>query len=215
MPDALPYLFFLAVAAALIYWLYPVLVVVPGALFFFVAWFFRNPPRRISSEPDIVVSPADGVIVGIEDAYEPHYLKSQAKRITIFLNIFNVHVNRMPVAGNIEFVEYKPGEYLAAYREEAALRNEQTLIGIYDGRSRYLVKQVAGLIARRIVCWPKVGDAVARGDIFGLIKFGSCTELYLPMSSMLEVGVKDRVRGGETIIGRLRNEENTRQAAST
>lgn len=203
VPDGWIYLIGLGCITILIYFWKAYVAIIPLILFIFVGFFFRNPKRDIPLQPDLVVSPADGVVMSVEKVIENRYIQAEAIRIRIFLNIFNVHVNRTPVAGTVGFQEYRPGKFLAAYKNEAAQLNEQNLIGFQDGDFRVLVSQIAGLIARRVVSWVKPGDTLQRGERFGLIKFGSCTEVYLPSNVQVEVKKGDRVKGGETIIGRV------------
>lgn len=201
--DGWVYIGALGLISLLTYRWSPVLASVFLILLLFVAFFFRNPPRNIPTEPGLIVSPADGVVLNIEQVFEGDYLKTEAQKVSIFLSIFNVHINRSPMDGKVEYLNYQSGRYLPAYRTEAACQNEQNRLGLRNDSCRVLVNQIAGLIARRIVCWPRLGDELKRGERFGLIKFGSCTELYLPPGVKLEVKKGDRVKGGETIIGRI------------
>jgi phosphatidylserine decarboxylase len=178
--------------------------VVLGIATLFTGWFFRNPRRVAPCAKGAVVAPGDGRIVAIEEDYEPLYLKAAATRLSIFLNIFDVHVNRIPCDGTVEDVVYQPGAFLAANRPQATLRNEQNalLIRTYGGM-QVLCVQVAGLLARRIVCWVSPGEAVACGDRFGLIRFGSRMDLFLPKDAAIKVAVGDRVKGGRDIVAEL------------
>ncbi len=181
---------------------------IPGGLLagltLFTAWFFRNPAREIPRVPGAVVSPGDGRVVGIEEEYEPRYLKDRAIRISIFLNVFDVHVNRIPCAGTIEQVVYQPGRFLAANNPDATVHNEQNALMIRTAEGKkVLCAQVAGLIARRIVCWAAPGEGVACGERFGLIRFGSRVDLFVPLGTTLKVAQRDRVKGGETLVGVL------------
>lgn len=162
--------------------------------------FFRDPPRRIPSEPGLMVSPADGTVVEIADMNEPEFLKVPCTRIAIFLNVFNVHINRSPCDGVVRATRYKPGKFLDVRHPDCSTQNESNTIHLGD----VVVKQIAGLIARRIVCEAKPEDQLARGERFGMIKFGSRTELYIPKTQLKEIRVKlkDKVKGGETIIAR-------------
>lgn len=170
----------------------------------FVAFFFRD-PERSAPEGEVVVSPADGRVMSVSRLYEPRYLKGDATVVTIFLSIFNVHMNRAPIAGRVGYREYVPGKYLVAYAEKASEINERNYLGLEtESGKRFLVVQIAGLVARRIVCWPQVGDPLAKGERFGLIKFGSCTQVYLPPDAEITVKPGDTVRGGLTVIGRSR-----------
>ena len=173
-----------------------------GLGFLFVTWFFRDPERRIPNEPNVIVSPADGKITEIVTENEPINGKL-CKRVTIFLSVFNVHVNRVPIKGTIEDIRYNPGKFLAAFNPKASMDNEQNLILINNGRTHIFVKQIAGLIARRIVCWPKKGDHYESGQRYGLIRFGSRVDILLPENTKLSVACGDKVSGGKSIIGYL------------
>lgn len=183
-----------------------VIVAVGAALLTaFVAWFFRNPARVIPKDPHLIVAPGDGKVIAIEEEFEPRYLKDRALRVTIFLNVFNVHINRMPCDGMVEEVQYQPGMFLVASKPEATLRNEQNALMIRTVEGvKVLCVQVAGLIARRIVCWAAAQDRAMRGERYGLIRFGSRMDTFLPLGTNLRVSVGDRVKGGETILGELR-----------
>ncbi len=191
-----------SVAAWLIGW--KAIGVIFALLSLALAGFFRDPDRRIPSEEDLIVAPADGRVVSVARV-EGDGLFPQAKtRVSIFLSPLDVHVNRAPVAGRIDEVRYQRGKFLAAYKEEASQRNEQNALKVVDNRNRVLgVVQIAGVLARRIVCRAKRGDTVARGERFGLIMFGSRTDTYLPEGCRVEVIEGQRVKGGETILGRF------------
>lgn len=183
-------------------WFIPAMVL--GATTLFTGWFFRNPRRHVPCDQGAVVAPGDGRIIAIEDDYEPRFLKDHATRISIFLNIFNVHVNRIPCSGIIEEISYQPGRFLAANHPEATIRNEQNalLIRAVNGM-KVLCVQVAGLLARRIVCWVSPGESVGCGERFGLIRFGSRMDLFLPRGASLRVAVGDRVKGGKDLLAVL------------
>jgi phosphatidylserine decarboxylase len=168
----------------------------------FVTWFFRDPERAIPVEPNAIVSPADGKITEIVSEKEP-INGELCKRVTIFLSVFNVHVNRVPISGTIEDIRYNPGKFLAAFNPKASMDNEQNIITIKSGNVKILVKQIAGLIARRIVCWPKKGDYYKSGQRYGLIRFGSRVDVLLPENTKLLVSCGDKVIGGNSIIGYL------------
>lgn len=170
----------------------------------FVSWFFRNPPRVIPQGPGLVVSPGDGKVLAVEQEFEPRYLKERAVRISIFLNVFDVHINRIPCEGIIEDVQYQPGLFLVASKPQATLKNEQNAVMIKTVKgAKVLCVQVAGLIARRIVWWVNPKDRAVRGERYGLIRFGSRMDTYLPLDTAIKVAVGDRVKGGETILGVL------------
>ncbi|HYA88318.1 MAG TPA: phosphatidylserine decarboxylase family protein [Nitrospirota bacterium] len=170
----------------------------------FVLFFFRDPDRSVPAGKGVVVSPADGTVIVIRDIYEPTYLQQDVKQISIFLSVFNVHVNRAPVEGTVELVKYNPGKFHVASVDKASLDNEQTAMVITNGKDRVLVKQIAGLIARRIVCYAKAGDAIRRGERYGLIRFGSRTDIFLPKDAEITVKLGDRVKGARDIIGVLK-----------
>ncbi len=181
---------------------------VAGALFgaaaFFTGWFFRNPSRRIPDGPNLIVSPGDGRVLAVMEEEEPRFLKARAVRVSIFLSPLNVHINRTPCEGLVKAISYSPGKFLVASRTEATLQNEQTAILIEtDAGCRILCVQVAGYVARRIVCWLSEGERVERGERYGLIRFGSRMDLYVPAGTQVWVKAGDRVTGGETIIGVL------------
>lgn len=199
----------LLVALALVhsaYWLLLLLVVVPVALF--LVLFFRNPRRRIPGGPGLLVSPADGTVADITEVEEVDFIGAPAIRIGIFLSVFNVHVNRAPARGRVEWVCHRKGAYHDARSEAAARENEANLIGfVYDDRGgpeglRILVRQISGAIARRIVCPLTSGESVERGGLIGMIKYGSRTELYIPVSAGVDVGVEvgHKVKGGTTVL---------------
>jgi phosphatidylserine decarboxylase len=166
----------------------------------FVAFFFRNPKRRIPSDPDVIVSPADGRVVQIERV-------GKATKISIFLSIFDVHVNRSPIAGRIESVDYKRGRFRPAFNHAASVGNERNIVMIAQGDVRLVLTQIAGIVARRIVFWPKIGDAVEKGEVIGLIRFGSRVDLLLPAGTEATVERGARVRGGSSPIARLQRVE--------
>lgn len=169
----------------------------------FMAFFFRDPERKIPEGKGIFVSPADGKVILIKDVYEKDYLKSDTKEISIFMSPLNVHVNRAPCDGNVSVVRYSPGKFMAAYKASASIRNEN-IVMVLDGKEgRVLVRQVAGFIARRAVCKAKVGDLLRRGERYGIIKFGSRLDVYLPQNAKIKVKLGDKVKAGETIIGEI------------
>jgi phosphatidylserine decarboxylase len=159
----------------------------------------------IPKDPHLVVAPGDGKVIAIEEEFEPRYLKDRAVRVTIFLNVFNVHINRMPCDGTVEDIQYQPGLFLVASKPEATLRNEQNALMIRTTEGiKVLCVQVAGLIARRIVCWASPKDQAVRGERFGLIRFGSRMDTFLPIGTSVRVALGDHVKGGETVMGELR-----------
>lgn len=168
----------------------------------FVLYFFRDPDRAIPTEAGAVVSPADGRIVAIVD----EAMGSRAgKRISIFLAIWNVHVNRAPFAGRIMRVDYRPGQFQMAMKETASAQNEQNIVMMETSRGEIMFKQIAGLIARRVILWKKAGDEVATGERVGLVRFGSRVDLWLPPEAEIAVKMGDIVAGGSSILARFRS----------
>jgi phosphatidylserine decarboxylase len=195
-----------ALAIAALWW-HSSLAIVPLVLLAFVLYFFRDPPRLIPAEPGLLVSPADGKVVEITELDHDAFIEGPALRIGIFLSIFNVHINRAPSRSRVIALRYHPGQYLNALNPESSLRNEALWIGLEEEdlpHRRLVVRQVAGLIARRIVCNLRTGEVVNRGQQFGMIKFGSRTELIVPRDSELRVlaEVGQTVHGGSTVLAR-------------
>ncbi|MBM4288627.1 MAG: phosphatidylserine decarboxylase family protein [Deltaproteobacteria bacterium] len=169
----------------------------------FLAYFFRDPERLVPAEPGVIISPADGRIISLERVREDHFLKQSAQKLSIFMNVFDVHVNRAPVAGQIKAMSYQPGQYLAANRPEAPDLNEQLAIHLRtpDGADVVMV-QIAGLLARRIISYVREGEQVDRGERVGLICFGSRVDLYFPEECQVLVRIGQKVKAGSSILGR-------------
>lgn len=165
--------------------------------------FFRDPPRTVPADANSIISPADGLVVVVEQCEEPSFIRGPATCVAIFLSVFDVHINRIPVSGVIKYRAYIPGGHRSALRRDAGKLNERSHVGIESGGKRFLVCQIAGLLARRVVCRVKEGDHVRKGERFGLIKFGSRVEVYLPPEARVIVTPGTRVRGGETVIAIL------------
>lgn len=176
----------------------------------FVVSFFRDPERSIPDAADALVSPADGTVTHIDEVAEPDFPGGRAFRISIFLSVFNVHVNRTPRSGKVAAIQYFPGAFLDARHPQCGVANEQLWLDLDDSLSgkRLRIKQISGKIARRIVCWLKPGEEVQKGERFGMIKFGSRTEIYLPLDAPIEVQVQigAKVKGGSTVLLRFKNE---------
>jgi len=169
----------------------------------FCLWFFRDPNPRVPLGANLIVSPAHGKVDIIDEYVEPEFIGGTCRRISIFLSVFDVHVQKAPAAGRIVQLRHKPGEFLNAMNRESALRNENVLIGLESSEKpgeRLGIRLISGVIARRIVPWTAVGDAVSRGERLSLIQFGSRVELYFPLTYQVRVAVGDRVRGGETVV---------------
>lgn len=177
--------------------------IVPGTLLAFVTFFFRNPNRKIPGDNMLVLSPADGKVMSVCEVYDDQFLNEVGNKVTIFLSVFDVHVNRSPISGEITFQQYTCGRFRPAYKDSAGYENERHSIGLENESMRILVTQIAGLIARRIVSWVTLGSSIEKGQRYGMIKFGSCTEVIMPKSVEVLVKKGDRVKGGETVIGRL------------
>ena len=212
--EALPFFLPLALAAALLRYIFGCserflkrqIWAIPGALALFVLYFFRNPPRSNQAQGADLLAPADGKVLSVEYIRdEQEFIKGPAVKVTIFLSVFNVHINRSPVAGVVSHIRYQPGKFLPAYKSHLSEINERNYMGLIAEvkEHRVLVVQLVGLVARRIVCWSEIGDRLDAGERFGLMKFGSRVELYVPHGSTIYVSEGDKVKGGVTILGRL------------
>ena len=213
-PEGLPFIAIAVVVAAVSAYFSWRAFAVLFILALFVTAFFRDPTREIPQGPRLVVSPADGKVVLIVPVPPGHPAGEGATQISIFLSVFDVHINRAPIAGRITDVVYNKGEFLPAFDDKASLRNEQNRAFIEGADGRVGFTQIAGLIARRIVFRKKAGDVVERGEPVGLIRFGSRTDVFLPKGSVLDVKVGDRVSGGSSVIARLPGPESARSPAS-
>jgi phosphatidylserine decarboxylase len=200
--DGFLYAVGLGVVAVLLWWLtkLTLLAAIPIVLAIFFLWFFRDPKRIIPTEPGQIVSPADGVVT---EAEWIETVTGSRLRLSIFLNVFDVHVNRAPVSGTVKIVEQRKGQFLNAMNPDSVLHNEQTLVVIDGGGFDVGFKQIAGLLARRIVCNVKPGDRIERGQRVGLIKFGSRVDVLLPAEANLKVKMGSRVKGGSTVLAVL------------
>lgn len=173
----------------------------------FIVFFFRNPERHPSGDESAILAPADGRVMAVEEVEEEKHLQSECIKISIFLSLFNVHINRAPVTGTIDWTERQGFSFFPAYKAEASDTNVRNYLAFASDFGRVLVVQITGLVARRLVCWVKEGDHLDAGSRFGLIRFGSCTEVYVPKDTQILVEIGQRVRGGETIIGRFNNQK--------
>ena len=169
-----------------------------------VAYFFRDPERAGQRGPDLLIAPADGRVVMIAEVDEPACIHGKAKRISIFMNVFNVHVNRYPASGTVRFVHYNPGRFLNAATEKSSLENEQMSVGLEHDGVRILVRQIAGLIARRIVTYSREGEQVEQGERMGIIRFGSRVDLFMPLTAEVLVREGEMTVAGTTVVARLR-----------
>lgn len=171
----------------------------------FTAFFFRNPDRKTPEGEGLIVSPADGRVLDVAELEENRYTRGPAKRISIFMSIFNVHMNRVPLTGRVKEISYHPGRFFVATRDKASDDNERNVVILnIGGGSAAAVVQIAGIVARRIVCYLSKGDSVTCGERLGLIRFGSRVELYLPPDSEITVAKGERIKGGVTVVGRFK-----------
>ena len=183
---------------------HPYAAILPAVLACYCIYFFRNPNRKIPADENLIVSPADGTVQDVVDVEADDFIKSPCRKVIIFLSVFDVHVNRSPIAGEIKIQKYICGRFRPAYKDSVGFENERHLIGIENERLRVTVTQVAGILARRIVSWVTLDDKLEKGELYGLIRFGSCTELVMPSNVEVLVKKGDKVRGGESIIGRIK-----------
>jgi len=193
----------LGFSIALFSWIVPV----PVFVLSFLLNFFRDPDRKVPQGAELVIAPADGTVSHIIPVFEDHYLKCDATKISIFMSVLNVHVNRVPVHGRVEYIKHTNGKFLDARDDECFRCNENNVMGLslIGSRVRIAVKQIAGRIAKRIVCACKIGDVFEQGQRFGMIKFGSRVEVFIPNSVKFEVLVKvgEKVTAGKTVLGRM------------
>jgi phosphatidylserine decarboxylase len=203
--DGYPFILFAAFTTLVLAFLEVAAAALPCLLVTtFITWFFRDPERVGPDRVDAFVSPADGKVIVVEEVDDHRFVQGRAHKISIFMNIFNVHVNRVPYQGRVEQILLRPGKFYAADSERGALQNESCALTIQtENNLRYGVVQIAGLIARRIVCWAEKGDALATGQRYGLIRFGSRLDIYLPLQVVLHVKKGEKVKAGETVIASL------------
>lgn len=209
--EGYPFIFGAAGLAALTYvlalrlrsWPLWLVAFVLTVLALWVAWFFRNPDRQGPRGAEVVIAPADGRVVLITKLDEPTFVQGPTVRVSIFMNVFDVHVNRYPVNGAVQYVVHKAGKFLNAVTEASSAENEQASVGIVSGPHRILVRQIAGLIARRIITDSAAGDTAVQGSRMGLIRFGSRVDVFLPPASTLNVAVGQRTQAGVTVIAKL------------
>lgn len=210
LPEGYPFIIISLIVAALL-WYFGMLytAVIPFVFSCYFCYFFRCPRRNAIIPPgeDTIVSPADGTVVDVSHGVEEEmYLGEKCHKITIFLSVFDVHCNRSPMEGTIKYQSYTQGRFLPAYEKEVGFENERGAIGIEGKHRNILVILIAGILARRVVSWKQLGDPLQKGELYGMIKFGSCTELYIPGEAEICVKKGDTVRGGLTIVGRLKLE---------
>ena len=187
--------------------LHPLAAVVPFVLMLYFCYFFRNPKRHIEQDSSVVLSPADGTVTDIVplETDEDGFIKEPCNKIVIFMSVFNVHVNRSPIECEIKLQKYYCGRFRPAYKDTVGFENEHHLLGIENGRLRITVKQIAGILARRIVSYVTLDDKLEQGELYGMIKFGSCLEVVMPQDVAVTVKKGQKVTGGKTIIGRMKD----------
>ncbi len=204
--EGVPYIAVLLIIVAFFYYIFPVLALIPFTLLLFVLFFFRNPSRKIIKNNRHILSPADGTIVEIKELKNHRFFEGRVVKVSIFLSVLNVHINRSPVSGNITHTEYRPGKYLPAFKSHASEINERNTVIIENEHVKVLVNQITGFIARRIVFYKKRGDFLNQGQRLGMIKFGSRTEIIMPASIKIKVREGQKVKAGITILGVLGDE---------
>ena len=197
-PEGYPFIAVFGLITAGTFFLGPFYSVIPVCLTIFMLYFFRDPERNVPLDKDVFVSPADGKIIVIRDVRENKYLHTEVKQISIFMSPLNVHVNRAPCEGRVKSVIHNKGRFLAAYKDDASIKNENIEVVLETEYGDILVRQVAGFVARRAVCRKKAGDLLRRGERYGIIKFSSRLDVYLPKDAMIKIRQGDRVKAGET-----------------
>ena len=203
-PEGYPFIIFFAVLSGVLFWTGgAVAALVPLLLTLFMFYFFRDPERTVPEGNDVFVSPADGKIIVIQDVFEPEHLHGDMKQISIFMSPFNVHVNRVPCEGRVKAVRHVKGKFLAAYKDEASVQNEHIDMVFETRYGDLLLRQVAGFVARRAVCRKSGGDLLKAGERYGLIKFSSRVDIYLPKLAEITVRMGDMVKAGETVLARV------------
>jgi phosphatidylserine decarboxylase len=172
-------------------------------LWFWIIWFFRMPARKWAEGEDLVIAPADGKVVVIEETYEPEYFKDKRLQVSIFMSPLNVHVNRNPISGIVRYMKYHPGKYLVAWHPKSSTENERTTLVIGNERTELLLRQIAGALARRICYYVKEGEQVRQGGEFGFIRFGSRVDIFFPPDTKINVKIGETVKGGVTVLAQL------------
>ena len=179
------------------------LLLISMAFFGFILNFFRNPPRHTQVNANHIICPADGKVVVIEKVFEPEYLKRECIQVSVFMSPLNVHANRYPIAGTVSYMKYHPGLYLVAWHPKSSTENERTTVAVKNSKTEILFRQIAGKVARRIMCYAKEGDTVIQGGEFGFIKFGSRVDVFMPLDAKITVQLNEVVRGGETVLAEI------------
>lgn len=204
--EGYPFIGGCAFLALLLGWsIHPYIAVIPLVLMLYFCYFFRNPRRTIITDSSVVLSPADGTVTDIVEMDTDEFVKEPCTKVIIFMSVFNVHVNRSPIKGKIKLQKYFCGRFRPAYKDTVGYENEHHVLGIENDKIRISVKQIAGILARRIVSYVTLDDELEQGELYGMIKFGSCLEVVVPRSVEVMVRKGQKVAGGQTIIGRIKD----------
>jgi len=186
-----------------IWWLYWPVQVIFFLLWLWIVWFFRIPARNFTKGPELVIAPADGKVVVIEETFEPEYFKDKRLQVSIFMSPLNVHVNRSPISGEVKYMKYHPGKYLVAWHPKSSTENERTTVVVGNARTTLLMRQIAGALARRICYYVKEGQPIQQNEEFGFIRFGSRVDIYFPVGTKIDVNIGDVVQGGMTVLAKI------------
>lgn len=191
---------FLLPVIPILYWLFQVVFFL---LWFWVLWFFRIPKRNFTKGDNLIVAPADGKVVVIEEVMEPEFFKDKRLQVSIFMSPLNVHVNRSPINGKVDYVKYHPGKYLVAWHPKSSTENERTTVVVSNNNVTLLMRQIAGAMARRIKYYVKDGDPIRQNDEFGFIRFGSRVDVFFPVGTKIDVQIGQAVQGGMTVLAKI------------
>ena len=204
--EGYPFIFGCAALGVLLgFSVHPYVAVIPFVLMLYFCYFFRNPKRHIELDESAILSPADGTVTDIVELETDEFVKEPCTKVVIFMSVFNVHVNRSPINGQIKLQKYFCGRFRPAYKDTVGFENEHHVIGIENERIRISVKQIAGILARRIVSDVTLDDDLKQGELYGMIKFGSCLEVVMPKKVEINVKVGQKVAGGQTVLGRIKD----------
>ena len=204
--EGYPFIFGCALLALVLgFSIHPYIAVIPLVLMLYFCYFFRNPKRQIITDDSVILSPADGTVTDIVPLETDEFVKEPCNKVIIFMSVFNVHVNRSPIQGKIKLQKYFCGRFRPAYKDTVGFENEHHVLGIENDRVRISVKQIAGILARRIVSFVTLDDDLKQGELYGMIKFGSCLEVVMPKKAEIMVEKGQKVAGGQTILGRIKD----------
>ena len=204
--EGYPFIFGCALLALVLgFSIHPYIAVIPLVLMLYFCYFFRNPKRQIITDDSVILSPADGTVTDIVPLETDEFVKEPCNKVIIFMSVFNVHVNRSPIQGKIKLQKYFCGRFRPAYKDTVGFENEHHVLGIENDRVRISVKQMAGILARRIVSFVTLDDDLKQGELYGMIKFGSCLEVVMPKKVEIMVEKGQKVAGGQTILGRIKD----------